>query len=266
MMLYDEVTDTLVTACFDGHGENGDLVARYLRDKISENLICHPLFSTDLRRAILETIRNAEKTMIQRFYKECAFSGTTLCLCTIRDNRLVTANIGDSRIVLCGNDTATAITIDHKADLPVERQRIENSGGRVVSKDYGGGNSGPARVYLKYADIPGLAMSRSLGDCVPHEAGVSSEPEFFERDIDPTDQFIIVATDGIWDFTSPQEAADLILLHSSPESALSGLLRESYSKWITKVGGGVMDDTSAIVIYLNNWRRGAHGNSTCRGN
>lgn len=265
MMLYDEVTDTLVTACFDGHGENGDLVAKYLRDKISENLICHPLFSKDLRRAILETIRNVEKSMIQRFYKECAFSGSTLSLCTIRDNRLVTANIGDSRIVLCSNDVATAITVDHKADLPMERQRIENCGGRVMCRDYGDGFSGPARVYLRHADIPGLAMSRSLGDCVPHEAGVSSEPEFVERDIDPDDQFIIVATDGIWDHTTPQEAADIILHHSSPDAALSKLLRESYSKWINKVGG-VMDDTSAIVIYLNSWRRGAHGSSTCRGN
>lgn len=35
---------------------------------------------------------------------------------------------------------------------------------------------GPARVYLKFEEYPGLAMSRSIGDMVAHSVGVSSEP------------------------------------------------------------------------------------------
>lgn len=34
----------------------------------------------------------------------------------------------------------------------------------------------------------GLAMSRSLGDDIAHQAGVSSEPEILEHQIDDSDQ------------------------------------------------------------------------------
>ncbi len=35
---------------------------------------------------------------------------------------------------------------------------------------------GPVRVWLKNFDLPGLAMSRSLGDTIGAQAGVISEP------------------------------------------------------------------------------------------
>ena len=38
---------------------------------------------------------------------------------------------------------------------------------------------GPARVWLKDLDVPGLAMSRSLGDYVAQSVGVSPEPGKF---------------------------------------------------------------------------------------
>ena len=46
-------------------------------------------------------------------------------------------------------------------------------------KDYDGNQIGPQRVWLKYENVPGLAMSRSFGDEVAHSVGVSSEPEIF---------------------------------------------------------------------------------------
>lgn len=42
---------------------------------------------------------------------------------------------------------------------------------------------GPMRVWLLNEDVPGLAMSRSLGDYVAQSVGVSPEPEIFENDI-----------------------------------------------------------------------------------
>ena len=38
------------------------------------------------------------------------------------------------------------------------------------------GKSGPMRVWLKDKDVPGLAMSRSLGDYLAHSAGVTHVP------------------------------------------------------------------------------------------
>ena len=73
--------------------------------------------------------------------------------------------------------TTVQLSIDHKPNIPTEQARIRASGGRVkLVHD-------TARVYLATDDIPGLAMSRSLGDFVAHSVGVSSVPEFFEYDL-----------------------------------------------------------------------------------
>ncbi len=49
--------------------------------------------------------------------------------------------------------------------------------GRVDTfREANGDPIGPARVWLKHENIPGLAMSRSLGDLVAASVGVSPEP------------------------------------------------------------------------------------------
>jgi serine/threonine protein phosphatase PrpC len=92
--------------------------------------------------------------------------------------------VGDSRLIVAvkenGNLVAKDVSEDHKPDAPAEKARIQAAGGRVFAVRYDDGIDGPARVWLAHADIPGLAMSRSLGDKVAHTAGVSSEPEIFE--------------------------------------------------------------------------------------
>jgi hypothetical protein len=42
---------------------------------------------------------------------------------------------------------------------------------------------GPARVWLPHEDVPGLAMSRSLGDYVAQSVGVLPDPELLEYDV-----------------------------------------------------------------------------------
>jgi len=59
---------------------------------------------------------------------------------------------------------------------------------------------GPYRVWLKYEDMPGLAMSRSLGDKVAHSVGVSSLPEVKSSLLEMDDKFIVVGSDGVWEF------------------------------------------------------------------
>ena len=55
--------------------------------------------------------------------------------------------------------------------------------GRVFAIQYDDGIEGPARVWLKNVDIPGIAMSRSLGDKVAHRAGCISTPDFTRFDL-----------------------------------------------------------------------------------
>ena len=129
----------------------------------------------------------------------------------IRGNTIIGCNIGDSRVTIGklgpnGKIVAEEFTHDHKPETPDEKKRIINAGGRVFAVEYDDGIDGPPRVWLGHMDVPGLAMSRSLGDAVAHTAGVISEPEFFERELDPaTDRLILVATDGLWEFMDNDE-------------------------------------------------------------
>ena len=70
------------------------------------------------------------------------------------------------------------ITRDHKPDDEDEKERILKQNGRIESyKGRYGENVGPARVWLKTEQYPGLAMSRSIGDACAHSVGVTHIPE-----------------------------------------------------------------------------------------
>ena len=43
-------------------------------------------------------------------------------------------------------------------------------------------------------------MARSFGDKVAHSVGVSDEADIKEFSISNNDKFIIIASDGLWDF------------------------------------------------------------------
>ena len=66
---------------------------------------------------------------------------------------------------------------------------------------------GPARVWLADMDLPGLAMSRSLGDYVAQSVGVIPVPEVNIYNININDRFVIIASDGVWEFLSNEAVA-----------------------------------------------------------
>mmetsp|Transcript_26861 Transcript_26861/g.23718 ORF Transcript_26861/g.23718 Transcript_26861/m.23718 type:complete len:82 (+) Transcript_26861:176-421(+) len=76
------------------------------------------------------------------------------------------------------------MSIDHKPDLPLEEERIIRCGGRVEPYiDQAGRMKGPPRVWHKNHDMPGLAMSRSMGDSSAAQVGVLSIPEIKEIEV-----------------------------------------------------------------------------------
>jgi serine/threonine protein phosphatase PrpC len=84
-----------------------------------------------------------------------------------------------------------------------EHDRIISCNGRVDPfRESNGDPIGPARVWLKNENVPGLAMSRSIGDLVANSVGVSPEPEFYELELSEDDRFLVLASDGVWEFIS----------------------------------------------------------------
>ena len=94
-----------------------------------------------------------------------------------------------------------------------------------------------------------MTVSRSVGDIIGHNIGVIAQPECTHTKLDAKDMFLIIATDGVWEWMSSQEAVDAVGKDDDAEAACERLTREAYSRWETE-GGGVADDTTAIVIFF----------------
>ncbi|XP_075918675.1 uncharacterized protein LOC116937251 [Petromyzon marinus] len=120
---------------------------------------------------------------------------------------------------------AVALTRDHKPEDPVERERIERLGGRVMRKPGGPccvawrrplvAHCGPGQQSSATEDIPFLAVSRSLGDLWSYDFAsaqfvVSPEPDVSAYRLDPGHhRYLVLATDGVWDVLTPTEAVAL---------------------------------------------------------
>jgi serine/threonine protein phosphatase PrpC len=210
-----------------------------------------------VKTAIIDIIARTEAELLANKHINTDFSGTTMTLAVITGHHITLANVGDSRITLAVRDkisperlVAVPLTRDHKPDIPEEQARILATGGRVYAVEYEDGVKGPPRVWLPTVNTPGLAMSRSLCDRVGHVAGVSSEPEFFERTLDPTDDcMLIVASDGLWEFVSDQDAVDIAAQAAEPADAVNALIHEGCKRWMKSENS--IDDTSVCVAFLS---------------
>ena len=94
-------------------------------------------------------------------------------------------------------------------------------------------------------------MSRSFGDDVAHMIGVTSKPEIMEFKLSEEDKFIMLASDGIFEFISSEEAVNLVkdfYLKDDIQGALNQLYKISSQKWIMEEG--VIDDITLILVFF----------------
>ena len=54
-------------------------------------------------------------------------------------------------------------------------------------------------------------MTRSLGDTVATKIGVFAEPDIQEFEISTEDKFIVLATDGVWEFISNEQCMNMVI-------------------------------------------------------
>lgn len=149
---------------------------------------------------------------------------------------------------------AQAISRDQKPCQADEAARIHKYGGRIDSfRDPEKNPIGPLRVWLKNEDIPGLAMTRSFGDEVASRVGVTAEPEILELDLCPEDRFIVLASDGVWEFLTNDDIAKIVLPYfdtKNAEKAAEAVVRESYLRW-KQEEDDIVDDITCVIIFLD---------------
>lgn len=208
-----QLKDWSFFAVFDGHA--GARVSAYCAEKLLEAIIsndnfghieegCEPnhdgvesgiktgFLHLDEQLRALPEISNGEDK-----------SGSTAVCALISPRQVFFANCGDSRAAFSRCGRVALSTRDHKPGNPVEKKRIQDAGGSVMIQRVNGS----------------LAVSRALGDFEyknvpgrgPCEQLVSPEPEVYaeERDIE-TDEFLVLACDGIWDVMTNEELCDFV--------------------------------------------------------
>ncbi|XP_020595740.1 probable protein phosphatase 2C 51 [Phalaenopsis equestris] len=118
--------------------------------------------------------------------------GSTAVVAVVGRKRIFVANCGDSRAVLCRAGVAVPLSTDHKPNRPDELERVAAAGGRVIN--WGG-----------YRILGVLSTSRSIGDYYlkPY---VTAEPEITMTERDEKDEFLILASDGLWDVITNEVA------------------------------------------------------------
>ncbi|KAK7849833.1 putative protein phosphatase 2c 25 [Quercus suber] len=218
---------------FDGHG--GAKAAEFAAENLDRNIIDEVM--TRGENEIDEAVKQGYLNTDSDFLKEDMRGGSCCVTALIRKGNLVVSNVGDCRAVLSRGGVAEALTSDHRPSRKDEKERIETLGGYV---DF---CHGVWRIQGS------LAVSRGIGD--RHlKQWVIAEPDTKVLRIIPEYEFLILASDGLWDKVSNQEAVDiarpLCIDTPQPLTACKMLADLSASR-------GSSDDISVMLIQLGRY-------------
>lgn len=179
---------------------------------------------------------------------DAQFSGTTATVALIVGDIIWVAWAGDSSCVVVTSQDAVRVGDDHRPDLERESKRILAAGGRIKPSNHGG----PPRVWHISQEIPGIMVSRSIGDVFAHGFGVSALPDVYRKQVDHRDKFIIIASDGLWDVFTPKDVHDHIQIDESGDCAsiATTLLDGALQRWQlpSAPGGGALGDNISLVM------------------
>ncbi|GAV62193.1 PP2C domain-containing protein [Cephalotus follicularis] len=272
---------------YDGHG--GPETARYINNHMFQHL---KRFTAEQKSMSVDVIRKAYQATEDGFLSvvtkqwpvkpQIAAVGSCCLVSIICGGTLYIANVGDSRAVLgrfvkaTGEVIAIQLSAEHNVAIESVRQEMHS----LHSDD-------PHIVVLKHNvwRVKGLIqISRSIGDVYLKKAEfnreplyakfrlrepikkpiLSSEPSISMHELQPHDQFLIFASDGLWEHLSNQEAVDIVQNHPRNGSArrlVKAALQEAAKKRemrysdLKKIDRGVRrhfhDDITVIVLFLD---------------
>eukprot|EP01135_Chromosphaera_perkinsii_P002487 Nk52_evm3s224 gene=Nk52_evmTU3s224 len=225
---------------FDGHGGStaADYACAHLHVCVKRYLDANHKYSDALIKGFEKCDADFEKysRRVSHIRSEPqSYSGTTAIVCLLLNDKLYTANCGDSRALLCKMGETIELSEDHCPDRDDEFERIIAAGGEVTM-------AGIPRVMGK------LAMSRAIGDIPLKDVGVIATPEVKEIDIGKEDEFIVLATDGLFEVMTSDAVVDVVSQCKMPSEAAAELVSIA-------LGYGSMDNITVVVVRLPGWRK-----------
>ncbi|KAG2493088.1 hypothetical protein HYH03_008751 [Edaphochlamys debaryana] len=252
---------------FDGHGNYGRDAAHFCRQELPV------LFDAELRRyyerAAAEGVKDpSAKELIEPILSDAfveterrlhqaginvSSSGTTASVIFQNRASVWVAAAGDSRVLciaqLDNQWKVQPLTLDHRPSRKTEKFRVEAAGGRVEPKRLPSGKTvGEPRLWLAHLPSPGLLLSRSIGDDMATSVGCTARPEVTFMALRPfLDQYLVIASDGVWDVLSNDTVAQLVGDAADPEAACQAVLEAALLEWEERLAA---DNISIIVVQL----------------
>lgn len=261
---------------FDGHGEYGDSCSHFAASNVPAQLVkvlmkhggVKALDGPQMESLYSEALVNSNKAMHHSKIDD-TLSGTTCISVILRGDTLLIANVGDSRAIIASEMEEGLIYSPLSADQTPyrkdERERVKLMGARVLTlgqiegkepvHENWGSESGdvadedPPRVWDSSLERPGCAFTRSLGDSVAEACGVSGEPEIMAWKLSPYNKYVIIASDGVFEFLSSQAVIDIISKFQNVVEGAKYVVAEAYRLWLTY--DERTDDISMIVIRID---------------
>ncbi|CAE7933052.1 PPC6-7 [Symbiodinium sp. KB8] len=210
----------LLCCVADGHGIGGHWASHWTCKFVLRMLLEHMSTNKELpaetvMTRIFDVVHQELVCAATTKDFELSLSGTTLSVAVVdrKKKQLLLAWAGDSRCVLGrpasrskGKPSCVGASEDHKPNDPQEKARVVQSGGEVLLLP----GDVPHRIFAKNKEVPGLAMSRSIGDLSGHSVGVTHQPSFKLLEFQKED-LLLCCSDGVWEFLSDADAISTVL-------------------------------------------------------
>ncbi|KAK7374006.1 hypothetical protein VNO80_07429 [Phaseolus coccineus] len=288
--------DVIFCGVFDGHGPLGHKVSQFIRDNLPIKLSAaieisqqktikfydandadtssfddgyddsNQMSLASWEGCFLKSFSEMDEYLAREINTDSYCSGCTAVTLIKQGDQLIVGNLGDSRAVLCTKDKdqliAVQLTVDLKPEIPSETSRIVNCEGRVFAAEE---EPDVYRIWMPDDDCPGLAMSRAFGDFCLKDYGLISVPDVFYRKITPQDQFVVLATDGIWDVLTNHEVISIVASAPRRSVAAKLLVKRAVRAWRYKYPGSKVDDCAAICFFLDEQPVLSHSQSRMSG-
>lgn len=190
-------------AVLDGH--HAHYVASVVRDELPRLFVAAQRAQRDLLAALGATVAALDDHVYSLFERGCLRTGgTTLLALVVYGDQLFVANIGDCKALLSVRGVGEALNTCHNPDVPSERLRFAAAGVLTaadfipcsdinVCRSIGDWDLGRP---LKWKDlVSGAASGPLIGD-----------PELRVRELSSLDEFFVVASDGLWDYYTPDSS------------------------------------------------------------
>lgn len=278
--------DATFVGVYDGHG--GPDASRFISDHLFQNLIrlaqANGTISEDILRSAFSATEDGFLTLVRRtcgIKPLIAAIGSCCLVGVIWRGTLYVANLGDSRAVIgylgrSNKIISEQLTKDHNACMEEVRQELRSlhpDDSHIVVMKHGVWRiKGIIQVSRSIGDAYLKRPEFSLDPSFPRfhlsepirRPVLTAEPSMCTRVLQPSDKFLIFASDGLWEHLTNQQAVEIVYNYPRAgiarrliKTALNEAARKREMRYddLKKVDKGIRrffhDDISVVVIFVD---------------